>query len=190
MAYDHSDYNHITHWLCECDCGEQKVVSRTNLMSGSTISCGCYNREAAGQRAYVHGCSNTHLYEIWHGMRQRCSNTNKMYYDRYGGRGIYVCDNWNDFECFRDWAVTNGYEPGLTIDRINNNDGYYPENCRWVDWYTQHNNKSNNRRITYNGACDTMANWARKLGVNYGTLKYRVNAGNMRDFEEYFETDR
>lgn len=186
ISYDHSDNNHITHWLCRCSCGKTKIVSRTNLFNGGTVSCGCYLSESARDRFTTHNGSKTPLYEVWHGMRQRCTNSNHKHYDHYGGRGIDICDEWDNFENFRDWANENGYEPGLSIDRKNNDGGYSPDNCRWTDWHTQLNNKSNNHYISYAGERDTLANWARKLNVNYSTLQGRVRRGDMRDFEKYF----
>lgn len=119
-------------------------------------------------------------------MKQRCTNERSDTYHSYGGRGIHVCDEWLDFENFRDWAFDSGYEPGLTIDRINNNDGYYPGNCRWADRRTQANNRRTNRFVTYGGDTHTIAEWARLFEISYQKLLGRVNRGDMRDFEEYF----
>ena len=119
-------------------------------------------------------------------MRQRCDNVDHKFYQRYGGRGIKVCDEWTDFEHFRDWAIDNGYETGLTLDRECNDDGYYPENCRWVTQQIQTNNRSTNHFITYNGDTHTVAEWARLFKVNYSTLQGRIKRHDMRDFEEYF----
>lgn len=97
-----------------------------------------------------------------------------------------MCDEWGDFENFRIWALETGYKPTLTIDRINNDDGYRPQNCRWVDWHTQGNNRANNHRVEYNGYNYTVAEWADLFDMNYNTLWARVNRNDMRDFEEYF----
>ena len=182
IGLDHYDSRHNSHWLCECDCGNQIVVVRGSLTTGNTTSCGCYRQEIST----THGLSGGQLYHVWDNMLQRCENENKPFYYRYGGRGIYVCDEWHDFEIFRDWAMENGYEPGLSIDRINNNDGYTPENCRWADRITQANNTSGNRFITYNNDTHTIAEWARIFGIKYGLLRNRVDRNDMRDFEEYF----
>ena len=122
-------------------------------------------------------------------MKQRCGNTHFKQYHRYGGRGVFLCDEWQEFENFRDWAFDSGYEPGLSIDRINNDDGYYPENCRWADRITQQNNRYNNRFITYADITHTLAEWSRLLNIDYDKLRRRVNRNDMRDFEEYFDTE-
>jgi len=119
-------------------------------------------------------------------MKKRCNNESDSRYDRYGGRGIRICDEWYDFETFKDWALSHGYESGLSIDRVDNNGNYCPENCRWADRIVQANNKSNNRLITYNGITHTVAEWSRILMVNYYNLLARINVGNMRDFENYY----
>ena len=186
IAYDHSDANYVTHWICKCECGKTKVVSRGNLINGSTVSCGCYSSEQLSDRATTHGMSKTRLYTIWRGMHQRCTNPHSDSFERYGDRGISVCEEWDEFENFRDWALCNGYESALSIDREDNDGDYTPENCRWADAYTQHNNKSNNRIITYAGESDTVANWARRFGLRYSVLSSRIRRGNMDDFEKYF----
>lgn len=119
-------------------------------------------------------------------MRQRCNNPSHNSYVRYGNRGIFVCDEWLSFENFRDWALNNGYEEDLSIDRIDVNDGYYPENCRWADSITQQNNRRNNHYVTWGGESHTIAEWARIFGITYNALYYKVLHDNMSDFEEYF----
>lgn len=151
------------------------------------MSCGCYNRESFIKRSTTHGSSDTPLYNVWRSMCQRCDNANHKSYHRYGGRGIKVCDEWNTFERFRDWALDNGYDNGLTLDREHNDGGYYPDNCRWVSQQVQTNNRSNNHYITYNGETRTQAEWARLFRVNYSTLQGRIKRHDMRDFEEYFK---
>ena len=117
-------------------------------------------------------------------MIQRCTNEHADNYERYGGRGIAVCDIWrNDFEEFYDWAMESGYDKELTLDRKDNELGYFPENCRWSTRKEQQSNTRRNHKVTYNGETHTLAEWSRILGVNHETLRYRVNHGNMRDFE-------
>lgn len=173
-------------WLCECDCGNIVVKLGTNLKRGLTTSCGCRRVEVAREQKTTHGMYGSRLYNVWSGMIQRCENPNDKLYHRYGGRGICVCNEWYDFENFLDWSLNSGYQPDLTIDRIDNDDGYYPENCRWANRITQGNNTSTNRRITYGGETHTIAEWSRLFGVNYDRLYRRIQKGDMQDFEEYY----
>ena len=176
---------HSKMWECKCDCGNIKIISRSSLVSGDTVSCGCYHKEHAHDYGKKHGLTNTKLYTKWSGIVQRCTNPNAIHYDMYGGRGITICDEWrNDFYSFYSWSIENGYKDGLTIDRIDNNKGYYPENCRWTDLETQANNTRRNHYITYNNETKTLTQWARLLNVNVETLRDRVNHGNMKDFLE------
>lgn len=129
---------HKTYWKCACDCGMSVVVSGNNLRSGNTKSCGCIHREqlqdigrANKKHGYGHG-SKDRLYRIWCGMRQRCNNPNHHAKQWYGGKGIKVCDEWNDFLVFKDWAMSNGYAENLSIDRIDSAKDYCPENCQWL----------------------------------------------------------
>lgn len=188
LDLDHvSEKNRNSWWKCRCDCGREVVVYRGSLTSGDSISCGCYHREHVRDFPKTHGMSSTPLYSTWSGMVQRCTNPNAKNYERYGGRGVTVCSEWeNDFQNFRDWAVTHGYEQGLTIDRKDNDLGYSPDNCRWVDRITQQNNTRRNKLVTFNGETRSIAEWSRILGINHETLRYRVNRGNMNDFEQYF----
>ena len=182
LTLDHVADNGDACWLCECDCGRLTIVRRYNLLKGSVQSCGCYAKE----KATTHGRTNTRLHNIWTTMLQRCANPNHKSYLNYGGRGVFVCDEWHNFEEFYNWSISNGYEDDLTIDRIDTDDGYYPENCRWVDQYVQQNNRRNNRLVTYNNVIHTVAEWATLLNVDYKALWKRVNRGDMRDFEGYF----
>ena len=186
ICFDHIDLRHESNWLCKCDCGNETVVTRDRLLRGVTRSCGCYHRDRTIECNTTHGLRNTKIYNVWDTMIRRCENKNNQRYHRYGGRGITVCDEWHRFENFYEWAMNNGYESGLTLDRINNDDGYYPENCRWIDNTAQQNNKSNNHYITYNGITHSRADWSRILNVNYETLRFRILRGDMRDFEVYF----
>lgn len=164
-----TDKNGTTYWLCKCDCGKKCLVNGVSLRRGHSTSCGCK------QGNIRHGKRQTRLYNIWGGMKQRCYNSNAKHYKNYGGRGIKVCDEWkNSFKNFYNWAINNGYEDGLTIDRTDTNKDYEPSNCRWVTVEIQNNNRRTNTYITYMGETLTLAEWATRLGYKYVTLHYRI----------------
>ena len=193
LEFDRMGPRGRAYWKCRCDCNDEVSnfisVRQDGLISGHTTSCGCRTIEALRNRITKHGDCETRLYSIWRAMKHRCDNSNEPSYRNYGGRGISVCDEWYDYETFRDWALDNGYDDDLSIDRIDVNDGYYPENCRWVDAVVQGNNRRNNRFITYAGETHTISEWARLFEVHYETLRHRINRGDMRDFEDYFGYD-
>lgn len=131
-----------TSWLCKCDCGNECIVITNSLKSNKTKSCGCIHKKQLIERNKKHNMSNSKLYKVWRGMKTRCYNPNFIYYCNYGGRGITICDEWkNDFSKFYEWAINNGYEEGLTIDRINNDGNYEPINCRWITRAEQNKNQ-------------------------------------------------
>lgn len=169
-------------WDCVCDCGNFVVVQGKYLRNGDTLSCGCYNRDRIakiGKEHKTHGMTGTRLYNIWSSMRKRCLSETHESYPRYGGRGIKICEEWGSFEKFLKWALENGYSENKSIDRINNDDGYYPENCRWTDMKTQSRNRSSNKRISYKGQTHCIAEWAEILGLETSTLWRRLNVLKM-----------
>ena len=171
---------HTTFCLCQCNCGNKRIISYTSLKRGNTKSCGCYNKEMSSQRIIKlftkHNMSETRIYHIWEGMKARCYNKNDNSYKNYGGRGIKICKEWkHDFLNFYNWAMANGYKENLTIDRINVNGNYEPENCRWVNMIIQNNNTTNNRKITYKNKIYTISELSRLLKINYRTLYSRIN---------------
>ena len=190
ISLDHITTNHNTYWLCRCDCGNEKVVYRGGLTSGDIISCGCYHKEHLNEYGKTHGLSNDKMYSKWSGMMQRCTNPKASNYERYGGRGIDICDDWrNNPEHFIEWAYSNGYEDGLTLDRKNNNKGYYPDNCRWITTREQQSNTRRNHNITRKGITHSIAEWSKLTGVNHETLRYRVNHNNFDDIDEYLNKE-
>lgn len=167
-------------WLCKCDCGNNKIVIGKLLLHGDTKSCGCLNKEKASERAHnriKHGEYKTRLYSIWKGMKDRCYYPKTKGYKNYGGKGIKVCDEWQTYIPFRDWALANGYSDELTIDRKNNNKNYCPENCKWSTMKEQRHNSSQNRFITYNNEKHTIDEWSAITGINYHTIRNRLRRG-------------
>ena len=172
--------NSYIQWRCRCDCGNEVVVRSGALTIGHTQSCGCYGREAARAATTKHLQSNSRLYWVWHGMKQRCENPNATYYKIYGGRGIKVCKEWSeDFVPFYEWAMSNGYNPDApfgecTIDRIDNDKGYSPDNCRWVTMAEQSNNKRQNVYVEIGGERKTIKTWCDIYNINYGCVARRI----------------
>lgn len=128
-------------WLCTCDCGNMTTTDTSKLSSGNTRSCGCLHRDSARDRHLLHGGKGTRLYNIWKNARQRCRNPKTPDFYLYGARGVQFAPVWDDFTAFRDWALTNGYQEDLTLDRIDPDGNYTPENCRWATWKEQRHNQ-------------------------------------------------
>lgn len=183
--------NHITKggypvsmWDCVCDCGTRRAVRGNDLRLGKSISCGCSLAE--NPVAKTHGETGTHLYMVYHGMKARCYNPNNDDYKHYGGRGITICEEWQDYEQFRDWAISNGYREGLTIDRNNVNGNYCPENCRWITQKEQTRNKRTTIYLTAFGETKSLADWAEEKGIDANVIRRRIKRG--LSVEEAIET--
>lgn len=163
--------------LCKCNCGTVKEVLNYNLKHGISKSCGCLDHELARERMKVqsktHGLSNSRIYNIWQCLVRR--GLGKTAKKNYADRGITVCKEWLSFLNFFEWAKNNGYDDTLTIERIDNNKGYFPENCRWATWQEQANNKTTSHFVFYKNRRETLANWSRILNISYGAVKYRAN---------------
>ena len=165
-----SDNHKNAMWLCSCDCGGMpRAVVGSDLRAGKSKSCGCVTR--------THGMRFTREYEIWTSMKQRCGNKNHQFYHHYGGRGITVCDRWLD--SFENFFLDLGPKTakGYSLERVNNNLGYTPENCKWATQREQTNNRRVTVFITARGKTMSQAEWARELGVIPETLGYRRRHG-------------
>lgn len=165
--------NHY-YYKVRCECGAEEIVRGSLLKNNKKIMCRlCY---AKNSKTYKHGKTNTRLFNIWQSMRDRCNCETSQAYKWYGGRGIKICNEWNnDFMTFYNWSINNGYSNDLSIDRIDVNGNYEPSNCRWADKITQANNRRKNRLITYNGETHTLAEWGRITGLNDYNLDNRIN---------------
>lgn len=170
-------YKKNTMWECKCDCGNTTITAAKRLKNGTSKSCGCL-RMANLRRKTIHGMYNTRLHKEWGQMKFRGSNKKWAEADRYANRGITVCEEWEkSFIPFMEWALANGYEDGLSLDRIDNDKGYSPDNCRWADRKTQNRNKGCNVLLEYNGEKKPISEWAEILGIKYGTLYSRLKRG-------------
>lgn len=167
-----------TRWRCVCDCGNETVARQPDLRSGRTRSCGCLFSEQLAERNATHNLSKTRLCNIWRSMKDRCYNPNCQAFKNYGGRGIEVCKEWRcDLKAFYDWAISNGYDDSLTIDRIDVNGNYEPSNCRWADKTVQANNTRANHLLEYGGETMTIADWSRRTGIKQHTILRRLSLG-------------
>lgn len=163
-------------WLCVCDCGTFKVIGGASLKRGDTVSCGCYLREILpfAKRTHGHtaGRKKTSTYTVWKSMRHRCNNPRNKQYMDYGGRGITVCERWENFENF--YADMGDRPEGLSLDRINNDKGYSPDNCRWSTSSEQCKNKRKTKRFLYKGEMLTVTDIAEQTGIRQQTLWKRL----------------
>jgi len=184
-------------WECVCECGNTITVRSDTLQCGNTSSCGCvkiHQDKINLTKHFRHMEAHTRLYNEWISLRDRCNNTKNSRYSNWGGRGIFVCDKWNLlYESFRDWALSNGYEKTLTIDRIDNNGGYEPGNCRWVDNKTQCRNRRSNRYVIDDktGEKMIMLDYCNKYDLKYVNFiaKYsRRTKGHLLNSEMLFKT--
>ncbi len=167
-------------WECQCSCGRLVTMRSSTLRKGHAVSCGCYSAEQTRERATKHGHTTrgemSSEYTSWHSMKQRCNDQNKDNYERYGGRGIRICEQWESFEIF---LQDMGHKPTTshTIERINNDGNYEPGNCRWALKKEQSRNRRNNRHLTIDGVTRVLSEWAELSGVNPITISGRISRG-------------
>ena len=176
---------HNTYWLCRCDCGNTRSLQTHQLTAGNVTSCGCMNTK---KRKSEYLLDKKRIFNIYNGMRTRCCNSKSPSFKYYGGKGITICDEWlNDFKSFVNWAYANGYSNSLSIDRIDNSKGYYPDNCRWIALNDQFHNKTNNVWLSHNGETHTMADWCKLLNFSYTLAKSRKKEAKKKNIEPTFE---
>ncbi len=166
--------------ICQCECGKIKEARAGNLIHGGTRSCGCLRSENSSKKARTHGGSETSLYLAWSNMRRRCNCKTSTFYKDYGGRGIKVCEEWDDFATFkRDM----GDRPsGMTIDRIDNDKGYSKDNCKWSTPKEQNRNRRRKRLITAFGQTKCMAQWVEETGIGRSAIEHRIKSGKSVEF--------
>ena len=181
LAKTSSDKHGKTHWKCQCVCGGIANPTTADLMSGNTTSCGCLRTEKVIASSTKHGKRHTRIYSEWLNMKERCNNPKTKNFIHYGGRGITICEEWkNNFQAFYDWAMSNGYEEHLTIDRIDVNGNYEPSNCRWATRKEQANNRRirvDAKIISFDGESHTLTEWSKITGLSYWQIYRRYKAG-------------
>ena len=164
-------------WLCRCDCGNENKVTTNMLRRGNSKSCGCLSRDMTSERNLTHGMTKTPEYSTWISMKTRCYNKKFHAYKHYGGRGITVCDRW--LKSFDNFYEDMGPKPTPehSIDRIDNNKGYSPGNCKWVTINEQANNRRNNHNITLDCTTKTISQWGDEIGINSSVISLRLRRG-------------
>ena len=172
---------HKIMWLCQCDCGSTLEVLGECLRTGRTQSCGCWQKETTSERFRKYDPCYRRIRNIFKKMKRRCYAPDCSDYYLYGARGITICDEWLDSEYgvqkFIEWSLNNGYQDSLSIDRIDNNKGYSPDNCRWTDAKNQARNRRNARTLTYNGETLCLAEWEERTGISQMTIRRRIESG-------------
>lgn len=175
--------NYHVHWLCECVCGNFAEVSTGRLNAGQTKSCGCLQKERAAEAKKTHGLyfdengKRSKLYRVWGHMNERCSSPTSNAYEDYGGRGIRVCKEWKDYKTFHEWAISNGYKEGLSIERVDNDGNYEPSNCKWIPISKQASNRRNIRYLTLNGRERSLLEWSEEFGLDPSNVRTRLKRG-------------
>lgn len=176
------DAHGLTQWRCVCSCGKEVTVRSQDLRRGEQKSCGCLASELTAGRNFRHGLTGSRLYRVWKNMKSRCYNPRVASYKDYGGRGITVCDEWlNNPKAFHDWALANGYSDEKSIDRIDVNGPYAPDNCRWATRKEQNRNQRTNHLIRTPWGLLCMREASERSGVPLATIKQRIKRGVPED---------
>jgi hypothetical protein len=180
-GYHGRDRQNLNTWKCQCECGKEIITRGSSLNSKNTTSCGCLRIERTKKACTTHGLSGgrkhcPRIYRIWKNMKSRCGNPKTPRYERYGGRGISVCEPWNSsYLNFYLWCVSSGYQEDLTLDRIDNDKGYSPDNCRWATMSEQGLNRSDNHLVLSGGRSMTIKEWSEVTGIKFSTISSRIN---------------
>lgn len=177
IKYVGNDRHGCALWLCKCDCGKEITVLGSSLRGGNTKSCGCLNIEIKHKQRVDNPRKGQRLYRIWKCMRQRCNDPNSTSYKNYGGRGITICAEWEDYAVFQKWALSNGYKDNLSIERKEVDGNYCPENCTWADDYTQANNRRINKKYEVDGKLLTVPQIARAYNISKDVVRRRIGYG-------------
>lgn len=183
IDWEKTKASHSTYWICKCSCGSEKSYIASNLTRNHTTSCGC---KTNSMKHKTHGMSNTRIYKIWLGIKKRCYAPYTPHYDYYGGRGISMCAEWRgDFQKFYEWSVANGYTDSLTIDRIDVNGDYSPNNCRWATIEQQAHNKRNLLYAKVNGIEKSLCEWSETYHIPLNALRLRYLRGVAEGITEF-----
>lgn len=177
-----SKSNRHSRWKCLCDCGNITEVDSNNLTSGGTVSCGCFRRTILKK----HGQSGTYLYSVWESMRRRCNTPSNGSFKYYGHLGVSITAEWESFEDFAEWALSHGFKEGLSIDRIDPNGNYCPENCRWIPLSDQ----AKTRRNCHNFRGKNLVDWCKETGIKVNTVYSRLSRGWTLEKALFTPSDR
>lgn len=176
-------------WRCRCECGNETIAWPNLLIRGKQKSCHCGKSKTFHEMKYIHGESHTRLNNIWSGMKKRCDNKNSISYNLYGGRGIKYCKEWSEYIPFKNWALENGYNDDMTLERIDVNGNYCPENCKWVTIDEQAKNKRNTIRLEIDGVTKCLKDWCEIYGKNYRKVYSRIRREQMDPILALLEDD-
>ena len=177
VSFDHKTSTNHVYVKCRCDCGNEVVVRASSILRQTTKSCGCLAAERNKEKSTKHGMFGSRIYNIWAAMKRRCVDSKTQAFKWYGAKGIGFCKEWEQFEPFFIWAKENGYSDNLSLDRIDSNGNYCPDNCRWTTFKQQARNRANNTVVEYNNEKHCLSEWAEKFNINYSTFLTRLRKG-------------